>query len=151
MADTKKGSASGPRVPLVFGTGNKVVNKKKTTIPLVAKIPQSTITALDIKFKKAVEKGAAPKIIVDKAKRKRLSLPSSGTGSGRRFLRCSIDDIKFYNIIIPTGMGYGQAIVNLTAQSKARVFYTPSGERRVTGEIKGGKKTPKANKTPKTK
>lgn len=135
--------ASGPRVTLVFGTAQKTVSGKKATVQLNAKVSQSTIDALAIKFKKASE-GAAPKIVQDKKKRKRISrTSSSGTKSAKRALRCSKDGVKFYSVIIPTGMGYGQAMVNLTAQSEARVFISPAGTKIVTGDIK--------SKTKKTK
>jgi flagellar capping protein FliD len=141
---TGKGGASGARVSLVFGTAQKPVKGKKTTVQLVAKVSQSTIDALSIKFKKAAS-GQAPKIVPDKAKRKRLSSTSTaGTKSAKRSLRCSVDGVKFHSVIVPTGMGYGQAIVNLTAQSKARVFKTPAGTVTITGDIK--KKAPAKTK-----
>jgi hypothetical protein len=146
-APTTKGKgkgASGPRVTLVFGTAQKKVNGKNTTVQLNAKVSQSTIDALEIKFKKASE-GAAPKIVPDKKKRKRISrTSSSGTKSAKRAMRCSADGVKFYSVIVPTGMGYGQAMVNLTAQSKARVFITPAGTKIQTGDIKSKGSTKKA-------
>lgn len=125
--------ASGARVSLVFGQADKTVNGKKTKVNLIASVSQSIIDALGIKFKKAGT--AAPKLVVDAKKRKRLPTVT-GTRSGRRKLLASEDGITFYSIIVPTGMGYGVAADALGKNSKAKVFKTPSGTRLQTGEVK---------------
>lgn len=125
--------ASGARVSLVFGQGEKTIKGKKTKVILIASVSQSIIDALGIKFKKA---GAvAPKIVTDAKKRKRLPTVT-GTKSGRRTLLASEDGITFYSIIVPTGMGYGVAADALGKNSKAKVFKTPKGTRLQTGEVK---------------
>lgn len=141
--------ASGARVSLIFGTGSKKVGGKKTNVDLIAKVSESTIKALDIKFKKA---GATiPKLVTDKKKRKRLPTVN-GTKSGKRKLLASEDGITFYSIIVPTGMGYGSAAVEIAKNSKAKVFKTPSGTNLVQGEVKASTaKKPATTKKPAAK
>lgn len=143
--------ASGARVSLIFGKGDKTVGGKKTKVDLIAKVSQSTITALGIKFKKAGS--AKPKIIIGKGKAKARRLPTvTGTKSGKRKLLCSIDGAKFYSVIVPTGMPYGVAAEAIAKESKAIAFKTPSGTTFLQGEIKAkASAKPKAKAKPRAK
>jgi len=148
MAGTKKTRpATGQRLPVVWAVKKVKRGGKTVTITCISPIAQSTIEALKITLKPALTKGVTPKLKV--AKNKSKYLPSTtGTKSGKRYLMCSIDDLSFYSVIIPTAMPYGEAAVILRAQSKAVVFKTPAGTKVILGDFpkkpvkKATKKTP---------
>lgn len=151
MATTTKAQpATGRRVALTFGTKKIKRKGKDVTISLVSKISQSTITALAIKLKPAIEKPQEAKLVKDK--KGRLYLPSSGgTNSARRSMLISADGIKFYNVIIPTNCSYGLAKTVLAKNSKAIVFKTPAGRTQLLGDGKKLKPKPKPTGKPAAK
>lgn len=150
MATARKARpATGRRLPLVFGSKKVKKDGKDVTVQLIGKVPESTIKALDIKFKKATEAAKAAKLV--KSKSGALYLPrSGGTGSGRRSLQCSADGIAFYSVVVPNNCSYSLAITALAKNSKAIAFKTPAGGVRIVGDATKLAAKPKATakKTP---
>jgi hypothetical protein len=145
-----KRPATGRRLPLVFGSKKIKRGGKDVTIQLIAKIPESTIKALDIKLKPATEAKTVPKLVKDK--KGRLYLPrSGGTGSGKRSMQCSADGVAWYSVVIPTNCSYGLAKTVLAKNSKAIVFKTPAGSAQILGDSKKLKAKPAAKKSPAAK
>jgi hypothetical protein len=145
MAGTaKRRPATGRRVSLSFGVKKPAKGAKdKTTKELVAKIPESTIKALDIKLKPPKGSGTGAKLL--KAKNGNLYLPrTGGTGSGRRSLLCSTDGLAWYSVVVPTGCSYSLAMTVLAKNSKAIAFKTAAGSVQIIGDGKKVKAKPTA-------
>lgn len=146
MATTNRKSrpATGRRVPLVFGSKKTKKAGKDVTVQLVAKVPESTIKALDIKLKPATANAKNAQLV--KAKNGSLYLPrTTGTGSGRRSLSCSADGIAWYSVVIPNGCSYSLAKTVLAKQSKAVAFKTPAGGVQIVGDSSKVKSKPKTS------
>ncbi|TYQ29427.1 hypothetical protein PseudUWO311_00585 [Pseudanabaena sp. UWO311] len=126
-----KSAGGGKKVSIVFASIKP--KNAKSSIDLVAKVSESTITALDIKLKKAAA-SKAPSLVDNKSKTAKYLPRKNGTKSARRKLRCSADGVQFYSVIVPSGCSYSKAIEALTKNSKAKVFITPAGTKYETGD-----------------
>jgi hypothetical protein len=129
MPTSKKGGASGPRIPVSWGSAKRKVNGKQVTVPLVSLVQESVFKISGLKEYKFA---TSLKLIKDKKGRQRIAAQGI-TRSASRYALAWMGDLSlkskgkvWHRIPVPPGISLAKVAKQLQAGKRVVEVKWPS-------------------------